>query len=111
MTVDLLPHAKALLHLSLQPSPCCSVWPLRALACGTPVAAWESSGLSPLIDSPGLGLISPDGQWEDLADGINGLPPRASAAPLRRQAVLSGYGRRPLAARFRQLYQELLENS
>jgi hypothetical protein len=105
----LLQGAIALLHLSEAPSPCGAVWPLRALACGTPVIAFRGGGLDDVVDHPSLGALLPPGDAGALAAAIERCPARARAGEVRRQWVLARHGRRAVAARWREIYAALLE--
>lgn len=102
--VELLQGARALLHLAGAPTPCGAVWPLRALACGAPVAAWREGGLADLVVQPELGALAPRGDTEGLAARIRELP-RTSGA--RRQWVLARHSRRAAAAGYREIYAAL----
>jgi hypothetical protein len=103
----LLQHARVLLHLDREPAPSGAIWPLRALACGIPVAGWQGGGLDAVLDRPGLGALAPPGDVAALAAAFRALPDRREAALLRRRHVLGRYGRRALAGRYRELYREL----
>jgi hypothetical protein len=103
----LLQHARVLLHLDREPAPSGPIWPLRALACGTPIAAWQGGGLDAVLDRPGLGALAPAGDVAALAAAFRALPDRREATPLRRQHVLGRYGRRALAGRYREIYREI----
>lgn len=105
--LPLLQNARALLHLGRGPSPAPPVWPLRGLACGTPVAGWRGAGLEEVLDRPGLGALAPPGDLAGLAEALRGLPDRRRAAPLRREHVLGRYGRRAMIGRYRELYRSL----
>jgi hypothetical protein len=105
--VALLQRARVLLHLDREPAPSGLIWPLRALACGTPVAGWQDGGLDTVLDRPGLGALVPAGDVAALTAAFRDLPDRREATPLRRQHVLGRYGRRALAGRYREIYREL----
>jgi hypothetical protein len=103
----LLPHAHALLHLERSPASAGPLWPLRALACGTPVAGWAGAGLERLLDPPELGALAPAGDDLGLAAALRALPDRREVTAARRERVLGLYGRRAMVARYRELYRSL----
>ena len=105
--VSPLQNARALLHLERNPTPTGLVWPLRALACGTPVAGWRGAGLEDVLDRPELGALAAPGDVAGLVHALRGLPDRSTAVPLRRQHVLGRYGRRAMIARYREMYRAL----
>jgi hypothetical protein len=105
--LPLLQGARALLHLGRHPSPAGPLWPVRALACGTPVAGWKGADLDEVLDRPGLGALASPGDLAGLAAALRDLPDRGHAAPLRRQHVLGRHGRRAMVGRYRELYREL----
>ena len=109
--VALLQRARVLLHLDREPAPSGPLWPLRALACGTPVAGWHGGGLDAVLDRPGLGVLAPAGDVAALAVALRDLPDRQEATPLRRQHVLGRYGRRALAGHYREIYREIATRS
>jgi hypothetical protein len=110
---ELVRHARVLLHLPaheyVEPSDA-SAWPLRALACGTPVAGWLTESLQPFFTRPELAFFTGRGEMQKLVDGINSLPSRENAAAIRREYVLACFGRRAAAARYRELYNSFLKN-
>lgn len=116
---ELLAHARALLHLDPHPTPCAAVWPLRALACGTPTVALAGGGLEALYEErvgepiavagtlvPGAGTKALT--IEALASAVESLPSRAELLPLRRRRALGLHNRRAMAARYREIYSELV---
>jgi hypothetical protein len=106
----LLRDARVLLHLAEAPGPCAAVWPLRALACGTPVAAWRGSALADLQSQPVLGALAASGDHAGLAAQILALPSRAMASDARRRWVVARHGRRAVVARCREIYAALVED-
>lgn len=102
---ELIRHARLLLHLPDSPSATESVWPLRALACGTAVAGWYSENLEKILFKPELGFFTKPGETEKLREGVQLIPNREIAGALRREFVLALYGRRAMAARYRDLYK------
>lgn len=104
---ELLPQACALLHLERSPAPAGPLWPLRALACGTPVAGWQGAGLERLLDPPELGALAAAGDAPGLAAALRALPDRREATPARRERILGLYGRRAMVARYREIYRSL----
>ena len=110
---EMLGGARALLHLEPRPRPCDAVWPLRALACGTPTVAPATSGLAPLFDERVAGVsvagaLASGDRSEDLAAAVAGLPPRSDLGAARRALVLGRHNRRAMAARYREIYSELV---
>lgn len=117
----LLQHAVALLHLDPRPAPWGAVWPLRALACGTPVAGWAGCGLEGLAAGPVLGVLAPPGDMGALIAALRTLCPRPIAAAAggrqrrqvrqsqRRQVCLGRHGLRAMVARYCEIYRELTE--
>jgi hypothetical protein len=103
----LLQHARALLHLAPVPSIWGSVWSLRALACGTPVAGWAGSGLEELAAEPVLGALAPRGDAGALVERLRALPSRRQVGAARRQVCLGRHGSRAMVARYREIYKEL----
>jgi glycosyltransferase involved in cell wall biosynthesis len=105
--VWLLQHARALLYLLDGPPASGPVWPLRALACGTPVAAWRNTGLDAVLESPAMGTLATRGDRAGLARGILELSARDLVAAERRELCLARYNRRAMLARYRELYREM----
>jgi glycosyltransferase involved in cell wall biosynthesis len=104
-----LRKAVALLHLAETASPCGFPWPLRALACGVPVAGWQET-LAGLVSEPGLGALAPAGEWRALADRIPELTSRGESARRRREMVLARHGPTSTAAQYRKIYHELVND-
>lgn len=105
---SLLQHARALVHLAPALSPAGAVWPLRALACGTPVTGWRESGLEAIVDRPELGTLAPRGDIAELAAGIISLPARKDVGPTRRMTCLGRYGARAMIGAYCDMYRDLL---
>lgn len=103
--VTLLQHARALLHLAPRATAFGSVWPLRALACGTAVVGWSGAGLDALVPEPILGALA--GDLETLIARARVLPPRDAIAAARRELCLARHGSRAMVARYREVYREL----
>lgn len=105
--VELLQEARALLHLAPRATPFGAVWPLRALACGTPVLGWEGAGLEALAPEPLLGALAPRHDVRTLIARARALPPRAEDAVARRELCLARHGARAMVGRYREVYREL----
>lgn len=105
--VPLLQHARAFLHFAPCRSPFDAVWPLRALACGTPVIGWSDCGLDSLAPEPILGALAPRGDVAALVAAARALPPRAHGAAARRELCLGRHGSRAMVGRYREVYREL----
>jgi len=105
--VALLQQARALLHLAPRRSPFDLVWPLRALACGTPILGWSGIGLEPLAPEPLLGALAPRNDVDTLIARAATLPDRHSASPARRALALARHGARAMVGRYREIYREL----
>lgn len=107
--IELIKHARLLLHLPITHSSCESVWLLRALACGTPIAGWGSDELRSLFHRAELGFLIPESETGKLLDGIRTIMTRDLAGSIRREYVLAHYGRRVQAARYRDLYKSFFK--
>jgi hypothetical protein len=103
----ILQHARALLHLAPMRSPFDAVWPLRALACGTPILGWSGMGLESLAPEPLLGALAPRHDVDALIARAAALPDRRSAAAARRALALARHGARAMVGRYREIYREL----
>jgi glycosyltransferase involved in cell wall biosynthesis len=105
-----LRKAVALLHLSESLSPCGFPWLLRALACGVPVAGWQEV-LSGLVSEPAIGALAPVGEWRILTERILELSNHSGSTHRRREMVLAQHGPTAMAAQYRKIYWELLQQS
>jgi hypothetical protein len=105
----LLQHAAVLLHFDTTSAACGSVWTLRALSCGTPVAAWHECGVDELLAEPSLGAVAPRGDVRGLAAKVRALQATKAARAARRHAVLARHTRRSVVGRYRTLYQSIVE--
>jgi hypothetical protein len=103
-----LQQARVFLDLSPHPGPIPSLWALRALACGVPVAGWERGSLAAVVRSPEIGALAPAGECEQLAGRIRQIPDFGVAATLRRQLVLRQFSRRQMVAQLLIEYRSLL---
>ena len=106
----LLKKATALLHLAETASPCGFPWPLRALACGVPVAGWQEV-LADVARGSAIGALAPLGEWYTLAERLQEIPSRGEFVRQRREMVLARYGSTAMAAQYRKIYQELLQRA
>jgi len=102
-----LQGASVVLHLDAG-KPYDALWLMRALACGVPFAAWQSTEIEPFFTRAGLGAFAPEGEVEELVKNIKGLPFGAEASAMRREYALAMCGRRSAAARYREVYKSIL---
>jgi glycosyltransferase involved in cell wall biosynthesis len=105
-----LRRAAALLHLAETASPCGFPWPLRALACGVPVAGWREV-LADVVSGSAIGALAPLGEWYTLAERLREIPSRGEFVHQRREMVLARYGSTAMAAQYRKIYRELLQGA
>lgn len=108
---DLFPRARILLHLTTPGEAPEWTGPLRALACGRPVAAWAGCGLEGLLEEPGMVALAPDGDETELARAAGEVEARYPDGTARRRLVLARYSRRPAVGRYRELYAAAIEAS
>ncbi len=83
---------------------------MEALSCGTPVVAFRQGGLPEMIDHRKNGFLAVYRSAEDLAKGIAWLLFKANSEVMRRDArekVMRNYAEDIVAAKYRQLYEEL----
>jgi hypothetical protein len=106
---ELLCGARLLLHLTSKSSPAGSVWPLRALACGIPVAGWSGADLDALCNRSEIGALAPQGDCDLLVERIREVLAFPDAPQLRREMVLARHNRRAMTARYREVYSSILE--
>ncbi len=86
---------------------------LESMACGTPVAAFETGGVADLVRPVETGLLAPAGDSAALAQAVRRLLEddalRARMARRCRETVLAEYALEVQARRYAALYAELLE--
>ncbi len=86
---------------------------MEALACGTPVVAFNTGGLSDLVDHLQNGYLAAYRSAEDLAKGIEMVLSSAEANTLSsaaRNKVVSNFSNEVVAAKYKALYQSLLSS-
>jgi hypothetical protein len=114
---QLMRNARLIIDLSVPDTACGYTWLIRALACGLPVAAWDSKATQELFQRPELGVFAPEGDWRSLADRIPGALAngrsdvagiKSDVAGIRREYAMGHFGQRALAARYREVYKSLL---
>jgi hypothetical protein len=105
---SVLRDAYVLLDLAPNPSAAGPLWAIRTLASGVPVAAWDTAGLGRLLENKSIGAHAPQGDCELLARRISALPQSAKAAGTRRETILRSFSRRPVVARYLEIYRTLL---
>jgi glycosyltransferase involved in cell wall biosynthesis len=110
---DLMSAADVLLAPSLQEA--FGLTFLEALACGTPVVAFDTGGAADLV-KPGVhGYVVPVGDGRAMGKALAGLlgdeTARARMAEACRALVLEGYGLDHQAGRYRELYNSLLRDA
>lgn len=105
---ELVKNAAVVLQLAEDELPCRPVWLMRALACGTPVAAWSSDMPGRMFLRQELGVFVEKGNFVALANGIKNLPSRNIAQKTRREYALGMFGQRSQAARYRDIYKSVL---
>lgn len=85
----------------------------ESLACGTPVVAFNATGLKDIIDHQHNGYLAKPYEVEDLAQGITWVLQDRNRHPLLRQQArekaLQAFPLKRQAQRYTSLYQELLE--
>lgn len=81
---------------------------LEAMACGTPVAAFDSGGVSDILRPGETGWLAPTGDADALAHGaarlLDDAPGREAMSRRCREVVLAGYTLRHQAEAFARLY-------
>lgn len=108
---DLIPRARVLLHPAAPDAHPEWTSPLRALACGRPVAAWAGCGLDGVLEGSGIGALATAGDVDALAGAITALESSGADGSARRRLVLALYSRRPVVGRYRDLYAEVIEGA
>ncbi|MGI9159332.1 MAG: glycosyltransferase [Saprospiraceae bacterium] len=83
---------------------------LESLACGTPVAGFQTGGIPEMVGHQTEGYIAPQRNSDDLANGIVYLIDNQEVKSINaRQKALAAYSNPRIAARYISLYQQLLE--
>jgi glycosyltransferase involved in cell wall biosynthesis len=87
---------------------------LEALACGIPVIAFSVGGCVELVREGETGMLVKAGDHEQLREAIAGLlgasQLRATMSQACRRTAVEGYGLKIQAARYKHLYDSLLQN-
>lgn len=82
---------------------------MESLACGTPVAGFQTGGIPEMVGHRSSGYIAPQGDVAELANGIvYSIDNHAVESKNARQKALAEYANSLIAARYRSLYQRLL---
>jgi glycosyltransferase involved in cell wall biosynthesis len=82
---------------------------MESLACGTPVAGFQTGGIPQMVGHQSEGYIAPQGDADELAKGIIYLIDNQEVKSKNaRQKALAEYANSLIAARYRSLYQRLL---
>jgi hypothetical protein len=102
-----LQHSLALLCLCETAEMTNWIWCLRALSCGTPVVAWKGGCFDSVLEEPN-GLLAKRGDWMRIARRLRDIDLTSDAIASRRGAMLSRFGRRAIAASYREAYVALL---
>jgi glycosyltransferase involved in cell wall biosynthesis len=86
----------------------------EGMACGLPVAAFQSGGIPEMVDHLQNGYLAPTGDASALAKGLYHLLYEADLAVFSnnaRQKALSTYSQHLVASQYKTLYQHLLSRS
>lgn len=84
---------------------------MESLACGTPVAGFDTGGIPEMVGHLEQGFIAPQGNSKQLAEGIFWILSKADPAVLRQQArekVIAHYANAVVAKQYIKVYEELL---
>ncbi len=87
---------------------------MESLACGTPVAGFQTGGIPEMVGHLEQGFIAPQGDSQKLAEGIYWVLNRADTSVLRKQArekVESHYANALVAKQYIDIYQNVLNNA
>lgn len=85
---------------------------VEAQLCETPVVAFDSGGLSDIVEEGRTGYLAPPGNVEALAarmDALLGDTSRAEIGRAARQAALARFAPESVARRYAQLYRSVLD--
>lgn len=83
---------------------------MESLACGTPVAGFETGGIPEMVGHLEQGYIAPQGDSRKLAEGIYWILQLADTPQLRSNAlekVAANYTNKVVAARYMEVYERL----
>lgn len=85
---------------------------VEALACGTPVIAFNTGGIPEMIKHQKTGWLAQTGSAAELADGLNWLlnqtsEQRSELSQNARQFALTHYAEATVARQYRQVYQTI----
>lgn len=87
---------------------------IEAMACGTPVVAFKTTGLLDIVDSGLNGYLAEKFAVHDLAHGINSVLEHTTPADLAAQArakVMREFDIKSVATRYIELYEEVIAES
>lgn len=85
---------------------------MESLACGTPVAGFETGGIPEMVGHLEQGFIAPQGDSRKLAEGIYWVLNKADAPVLRQQArekATSHYANTLIAKQYIDVYENMLQ--
>ena len=90
-----------------------SITAAEALACGTPVVAFNSTGITDIVDHKKNGYLAEPFKAEDLADGINWILESKSRynkiSKNTRKKVVEKYRIEVVARKLKGLYKSLID--
>lgn len=84
---------------------------MEAMACGTPVAGFETGGIPEMIDHKINGFVAEAGSSESLAEGMQWIYDHNSTRSLSesaREKVIRSYAEKVIAGQYQELYESLL---
>ena len=86
---------------------------VEALACGTPVVAFNSTGITDIVDHKKNGYLAEPFKPEDLANGINWILESKSRynriSKNTRKKVIQKYRIEVVARKLKELYKSLID--
>ncbi len=88
----------------------CPKMPIESIACGTPVVAFNNTGVTDLVDHQKTGYLAKDLDSEDMAQGIVWTLKNSSALDLHaaaRKMAKARFDARQVARRYLDLYQQV----
>jgi glycosyltransferase involved in cell wall biosynthesis len=86
---------------------------IESFACGTPVVGFNSGGIGEMIDHKKNGYLAEYKSSDDLAHGIQWVLENNNYQDMSqhaRQKVLNEYSEEAIAARYKQVYEELMKS-